>query len=139
MKEMHDKRTETHASDLISRRAAIDALWKALFEYEDDAEKQFQESDELDVSEWILHRTFVQNMSDIDRQTILNLPPAQPEQEKYEYHYDHTDCIWYRPEARNRCPTTCAQYRDGWNDAMNYIFRDGKGYRPYRRDQKYEG
>lgn len=57
---------------------------------------------------------------------------------KYEYHYDHTDCIWYRPEARNRCPTTCAQYRDGWNDAMNYIFRDGKGYRPYRRDEKYE-
>ena len=66
------------------------------------------------------------------------LPSAQPES-KYEYHYDHTDCIWFRPEARNRCPSTCAQYRDGWNDAMNYIFRDGKGYRPYRRDQKYEG
>jgi len=61
---------------------------------------------------------------------------AQPDS-KYEYHYDHTDCIWYRPEARNRCPTTCAQYRDGWNDAMNYIFRDGKGYRPYRRDKQY--
>lgn len=60
-----------------------------------------------------------------------------PTKSKYEYHYDHTDCIWYRPEARNRCPSTCAQYRDGWNDAMNYIFRDGKGYRPYRRDQKY--
>lgn len=43
--------------------------------------------------------------------------------------------IWYRPETRNRCPVTCAQYRDGWNDAMNYIFRDGKGYRPYRRYQ----
>ena len=59
-------------------------------------------------------------------------------QDKYEYRYDHTDCIWYRPEARNRCPVTCAQYRDGWNDAMNYIFRDGKGYRPYRRDKQYE-
>ena len=57
---------------------------------------------------------------------------------KYEYHYDHTDCIWYRPEARNRCPATCAQYRDGWNDAMNYIFRDGKGYRPYRRGVTYD-
>lgn len=66
------------------------------------------------------------------------LPSAQPDSGKYEYHYDHTDCIWYRPEARNRCPTTCAQYRDGWNDAMNYIFRDGKGYRPYRRDKQYE-
>lgn len=58
--------------------------------------------------------------------------------DKYEYHYDHTDCIWYRPEARNRCPATCAQYRDGWNDAMQYIFRDGAGYRPYRRNEKYE-
>lgn len=56
---------------------------------------------------------------------------------KYEYHYDHTDCIWYRPEARNRCPVTCAQYRDGWNGAMNYVYRDGKGYRPYRRDEQY--
>lgn len=66
---------------------------------------------------------------------IRELPPVQG---KYEYHYDHTDCIWYRPEARNRCPSTCAQYRDGWNDAMNYIFRDGEGYRPYRRDKTYE-
>lgn len=69
---------------------------------------------------------------------LERLPSAQPDLGKYEYHYDHTDCIWYRPEARNRCPSTCAQYRDGWNDAMNYIFRDGKGYRPYRRDRRYE-
>lgn len=68
---------------------------------------------------------------------LQSLPSAQPDENKYEYHYDHTDCIWYRPEARNRCPVTCAQYRDGWNDAMNYIFRDGKGYRPYRRDKQY--
>lgn len=71
---------------------------------------------------------------------IQNAPTIEPtaNSDKYEYHYDHTDCIWYRPEARNRCPSTCAQYRDGWNDAMNYIFRDGKGYRPYRRDKQYE-
>ena len=66
-------------SDLISRQAAIDALWKALYEYEDEMEKRFQESDELDVGDWMLHRIFVQNMSDIDKQTILNLPSAQPE------------------------------------------------------------
>lgn len=64
--------------DLISRRAAIEALWKALSAYEDKTEKQFQESDELDVGDWIEHRIFVQNMSDIDRQTILALPSAQP-------------------------------------------------------------
>ena len=63
--------------DTISRRAAIDALWKALYEYEDDTEKKFQESEELDVGDWFQHRIFVQNMSGIDIQTILNLPSAQ--------------------------------------------------------------
>ena len=66
-------------NDLISRQAAIEALWKVLYEYEDKTEKQFQESEDLDVGDWILHRIFVQNMNDIDRQTILNLPSAQPE------------------------------------------------------------
>ena len=63
--------------DMVSRREAIDALWKALYEYEDETEKQFQESKDLDVGDWILHRIFVQNMNDIDRQTILNMPSAQ--------------------------------------------------------------
>ena len=65
-------------SDLISRSAAIEALWKALHEYEDKTEKQFKESEDLDVGDWIVHRIFVQNMSDIDRQTILKLPSAEP-------------------------------------------------------------
>ena len=69
------------SKDTIYRQAAIDALWKALFEYEDKTEKQFIESDELDVGDWVLHRIFVQNMNDIDRQTILDLPSAQPEQQ----------------------------------------------------------
>ena len=68
-----------HENDVIFRKAAIDALWKALYEYEDETEKQFQESEDLDVEDWIGHRIFVQNMNDIDRQTILNLPSAQPE------------------------------------------------------------
>lgn len=66
-------------NDTISRQAAIDALWKALYDYEDRTEKQFMESDELDIGDWIQHRIFVQNMSDIDRQTILNLPSVQPD------------------------------------------------------------
>ena len=65
--------------ELISRQAAIDALWKSLFAYEDEMEKKFQESDELDIDEWIVHSIFVQNMSDIDRKTIRELPSAQPE------------------------------------------------------------
>lgn len=66
--------------DLISRQQAIEELWKALYEYEDKTEKQFQESEDLDVGDWILHRIFVQSMNDIDRQPILKLPSAQPEQ-----------------------------------------------------------
>ena len=86
--------------DLIDRQAAIDALWKALYEYEDKTEKQFQESENLDVGDWIEHRIFVQNMSDIDRQTILNLPSAQPdivhcrECIHWRYDTDHT-CRYY--------------------------------------------
>jgi hypothetical protein len=68
--------------DPISRQAAISALWKALYEYEDKTERQFIDSEELDVTDWFQHRIFVQNMSDIDRQTIINLPPAQPERKK---------------------------------------------------------
>lgn len=74
--------TEMINDDCISRRDAIDALWKALYEYEGKTEKQFQESDELDIDDWILHRIFVQNMSDIDRQTILNLPSVEPKRIK---------------------------------------------------------
>ena len=48
--------------------------------------------------------------NDFMRMNRIKVP--EPSEDKYEYHYDHTDCIWYRPEARNRCPVTCAQYRD---------------------------
>lgn len=75
-------------NDLISRKAAIDALWKALYEYEDKTEKQFIDSEELDVADWIQHRNFVQNMSDIDRQTILGLPSAEPERKTGKWIYN---------------------------------------------------
>ena len=56
-----------------------------------------------------------------------------PVSEKYEHHIDHTDCIWYG--SNSGCPVTCSQYRDGWNDAMDYIFKNGAGYQPYRRNE----
>lgn len=70
-------------TDYIDRQAAIDALWKALYEYEDKTEKQFQESEDLDVGDWIEHRVFVQSMNDIDRQTIRDLPSAEVEPVKH--------------------------------------------------------
>ena len=65
----------------------------------------------------------------------LKAMSKSPDKSKYDYRYDHTDCIWYR-DSRSRCPVTCAQYRDGWNDAMQYIFCGGKGYSPYVREER---
>ena len=67
----------------------------------------------------------------------LSLLKAQePNKSKYEYHTDHTDCPWYISGEESKCPVTCSQYRDGWNDAMNYIFRNGDWYRPYDKIRK---
>lgn len=64
--------------DLIDKNQAIDALWKALYSYEDKTEKQFIDDPNLDVSDWILHRIFVQNMNDTDRQIVSLLPAIIP-------------------------------------------------------------
>ena len=84
-------------SDLINRADVIDALWKALHDYEDKIEKQFIESDELDVDEWMVHRIFVQNMSDIDRQIIRDWPSAQPEIIYCK------GCKWWRRDSDHTC------------------------------------
>ena len=81
--------------DIIYRKDAIDALWKALFDYEDVTEKRFQESNELNVSDWFLYRIFVQNMNDIDRAVILELPSAEPEIVRCK------DCKWGREVCGN--------------------------------------
>ena len=59
---------------LIDANRLITELWKAMWKYEDETEKQFLESDELDVGDWFSHRIFVQNMSDIDRDVVQNQP-----------------------------------------------------------------
>ena len=61
-----------------------------------------------------------------------NYESQEPKAGHYEKHIDHTDCIWYGSDSG--CPVTCSQYRDGWNDAMDYIFKNGKGYQLYRHD-----
>ncbi len=66
-------------------------------------------------------------------QYVIGMLEQEPISDKYEYHIDHTDCIWYGNDSG--CPVTCSQYRDGWNDAMDYIFKGGKGYQPYRREE----
>ncbi len=98
--------------DLISRQYAIDALWKALYSYEDKTEKQFIESEDLDIQDWMLHRVFVQNMSDIDRKTILDLPPAQPE------HLTDDDFETIRIHLSAFKEKLCNQHR--WKEAEEY-------------------
>lgn len=71
--------------------------------------------------------------TDLAKDVLELLKEQETDQSKYEHHIDHTDCVWYKPEEGNECPATCSQYRDGWNDAMDYIFKDGRGYRPYVR------
>ena len=99
--------------DLISRAEAIDALWKALYEYEDETERRFQESEDLDIGDWIEHRIFVQNMSDIDRKTIMELPSAQPEIIRCK------DCKFYSPMNRETKTGICnlimhQNFGDNW-------------------------
>ena len=139
---------------LISLKAAIDAVNTALFpkiNTAKDAEKALRNlpsaqpelsteiQEILTYLDTTLHPIVSPDNWNVyaELYDMVSMLPSAQLDNKYEYHYDHTDCIWYRPEARNRCPVTCAQYRDGWNDAMNYIFRDGKGYMPYRRDKQY--
>lgn len=55
------------------------------------------------------------------------------DENKYQYKIDHTDCVWYSDGENVSCPVTCSQYRDGWNDAMDFVFKGGRGYRPYKR------
>lgn len=59
---------------LIDANRLITELWNAMWKYEDETEKQFLESDELDVGDWFSHRIFVQNMSDIDRDVVQKQP-----------------------------------------------------------------
>lgn len=49
-------------SKYVNYDDVITATWKALYDYEDRTEKQFIDSEELDVEDWFLHRIFVQGI-----------------------------------------------------------------------------
>ncbi len=69
---------------------------------------------------------------EMHKAVLTLLKEQEPDASKYQYKHDHTDCIWYR-DSRSKCPVTCSQYRDGWNDAMDFVFKNGTGYSPYER------
>lgn len=61
-------------AEYIEREAVVNGIWKALYSYEDEMEAMFEADPELDVSQWFFHRIFVQTMSSIDLQVILDVP-----------------------------------------------------------------
>jgi len=77
----------------------------------------------------------IANADAVYADALALLQEQEADKSKYQYKYDHTDCIWYHSDEESRCPSSCSQYRDGWNDAMDYIFKDGKGYQPYIRKE----
>lgn len=82
---------------MISKEKAINSLWKALYQYEDEMEQAFLESKDLDISEWFMHRLFIQNMNDIDRQTILNMLDEEETCKGCKHEsipYSHYNCLF---------------------------------------------
>lgn len=65
---------DADSDDLIRRQDAIDAMWKALYAYEDLTEKQFMEHEELELKDWFLHRIFVQRMHEECMKAVEALP-----------------------------------------------------------------
>ena len=110
------------------------AVFENLTEMDDLIERQALLGLAYDISEidgeHFTEPCMVVDVEDI--QKLSSIKPQEPKTGRYEKHIDHTDCIWYGSDSG--CPVTCSQYRDGWNDAMDYIFKNGKGYQPYRHD-----
>jgi rubrerythrin len=73
--------------DLISRRATVEAMWKALYAYQDLTEEQFMENDELDLSDWFQHRIFVQRMHEECMKAVESIPSAERPTGEWEYKY----------------------------------------------------
>ena len=108
-------------NDPIEREAAIDALWKALYTYEDKTERQFIESDELDVGDWMEHRIFVQNMNDSDRQAILELPSADVQPVRHGRWIEEPNCMY-------RC-SSCGSHYPSIRGYMDYCYCPSCGAR----------
>ena len=95
-----------------------------------DREKVLKGLAEMANSKWLWDKADYWAMVCRDALELLN--GQELDVSKYQHKIDHTDCIWYS-DSESRCPVTCSQYRDGWNDAMDFIFKNGAGYSPYKR------
>lgn len=63
-------------ADYIKSKDVVNALWKALYSYEDKTEKQFIEDPNLKTEEWFGHRIFVQACHAECLEEVLAIPSA---------------------------------------------------------------
>lgn len=89
--------------DYIDRQAAIDALWKELFAYEDAQEKEAVDKGNEAIDEWFLKvRPCIQTVSDNGRMAILELPVADVEPVRHGR--------WlYKPEMYDESTWECSE------------------------------
>ena len=116
-----------NGSDLISRQDAIDAMWKALYAYEDLTEKQFMEHEELELEDWFQHRIFVQRMHEECMKAVNSLPSAEPkiddENELKFYYVESLDDYWAGRRLDNF-------YYATWHRRLGFIWSHSK-YLPW--------
>lgn len=106
---------------LIDANRLITELWKAMWKYEDETEKRFLESDELDVGDWFSHRVFVQNMSDLDRDVVQKQPTVDAVAV-----VRCKDCKYCYAEGFVNVRNVCEKHYDFGNVDDNWFCADGE-------------
>ena len=113
--------TVNKMAEYIDRQAAIDALWKELFAYEDAQEKDAVDKGNEAIDEWFLKvRPCVQTVSDNGRMAILELPAADVEpvrHGRWEVFYAEELCGHRRAYyVCSNCCQNCGARMDGEQD-----------------------
>lgn len=63
--------------EYIRREDAVKASWKALYDYQDEMETKFRESDDVKFGDWFIHRIFVQGVHGKILNRIVDIPSAE--------------------------------------------------------------
>ena len=63
--------------EYIRREDAVKASWKALYDYQDEMETKFRESDDVEFGDWFIHRIFVQGVHGEILNRIVDIPSAE--------------------------------------------------------------